>query len=303
NEYNRQASLMTFVGAVARVMRPGHKFDFVPILEGAQGKGKSTFIEILGLQWYNELTGDISDPKQMVEVMQGSWILEIGELSSMARAEVNDLKAFVSRTHDKVRLAWEKRAKEFPRQCIFIGSTNDREYLRDQTGGRRFWPIVCKLVGQIDNPRLRREIMQVWAEALHIFHEMEKQYNGTLPLFLTDQAAEQALVMQESRRVESSEEMLAGKIEAWLDQPVGTDEDFDDLDPNAPKTFRNETSVQQIWEEMLRRDGSVPHTEAMKIGKAMLIVGWHRTEGPVTAREINKKYGKCRVYVRPGTEI
>ncbi|TGV80351.1 hypothetical protein EN801_034165, partial [Mesorhizobium sp. M00.F.Ca.ET.158.01.1.1] len=192
---------------------------------------------------------------------------------------------------------------EFPRQCIFIGSTNDREYLRDQTGGRRFWPIVCKLVGQIDNPRLRREIMQVWAEALHIFHEMEKQYNGTLPLFLTDQAAEQALVMQQSRRVESSEEMLAGKIEAWLDQPVGTDEDFDDLDPNAPKTFRNETSVQQIWEEMLRRDGSVPHTEAMKIGKAMLIVGWHRTEGPVTAREINKKYGKCRVYVRPGTEI
>ncbi|TPN04485.1 VapE domain-containing protein [Mesorhizobium sp. B2-1-2] len=300
NEYNRQAALMTFVGAVARVMRPGHKFDFVPILEGAQGKGKSTFIEILGLQWYNELTGDISDPKQMVEVMQGSWILEIGELSSMARAEVNDLKAFVSRTHDKVRLAWEKRAKEFPRQCIFIGSTNDREYLRDQTGGRRFWPIVCRLEGQIDNPRLRREIMQVWAEALHIFRQMEEQYHGTLPLFLTDQAADQALVMQESRRVESSEEMLAGKIGAWLEQPTGTDEDFDDLDPKTPKTYRNETCVQQIWEEMLRRDGSVPHTESMKIGKAMLIVGWPRTEGSVTAREINKKYGKCRVYVRPG---
>ncbi|MGX7874394.1 VapE domain-containing protein [Mesorhizobium sp. ORM6] len=304
NDYYRQASLMTFVGAVARVYRPGHKFDFVPILEGAQGKGKSTFIEILGLQWYNELTGDISDPKQMVEIMQGSWILEIGELSSMARAEVNDLKAFVSRTEDKVRLAWEKRARDFPRQCIFIGSTNDREYLRDQTGGRRFWPIVCKLDGQIDNPRLRREIMQVWAEALHVYRQMEKQYQGaTLPLYLTDEAAETALVMQESRRVETAEEVLAGKIEAWLDEPTGTDERFDDLDLDAPKSYRDETCIQQIWEDMLGRDGTVPHSESMKIGKAMLLVGWARTEGPIRGRPINKKYGKCRLYLRPGTTL
>ncbi|MER9833386.1 PriCT-2 domain-containing protein [Mesorhizobium sp. M0145] len=301
NDYNRQAALMMLVGAVARVMRPGHKFDFVPILEGVQGKGKSTFIEILALHWYNELTGDISDPKQMVELMQGSWILELGELSSMARAEVNDLKAFVSRKEDKVRLAWEKRAKDFPRQCIFIGSTNDREYLRDMTGGRRFWPIVCNLVGQIDNPRLRREVMQIWAEAVAIYHGMSAKHGSAdLPLHLTDEAAATALVMQESRRVETSEEMLAGKIEAWLTQPIGTDERFDDLDADAPKAYRDETCVQQIWEEMLGRDGSVPHTEAMKIGKAMLIVGWPRTEGPVTSREINKKFGKCRVYQRPG---
>ncbi|MER9680798.1 PriCT-2 domain-containing protein [Mesorhizobium sp. M0184] len=300
NDYNRQAALMMLVGAVARVMRPGHKFDFVPILEGVQGKGKSTFIEILALHWYNELTGDISDPKQMVELMQGSWILELGELSSMARAEVNDLKAFVSRKEDKVRLAWEKRAKDFPRQCIFIGSTNDREYLRDMTGGRRFWPIVCNLVGQIDNPRLRREVMQIWAEAVAIYHGMSAKHGSAdLPLHLTDEAAATALVMQESRRVETSEEMLAGKIEAWLTQPIGTDERFDDLDADAPKAYRDETCVQQIWEEMLGRDGSVPHTEAMKIGKAMLIVGWPRTEGPVTSREINKKFGKCRVYQRP----
>lgn len=302
NDYYRQASLMTFVGAVARVYRPGHKFDFVPILEGAQGKGKSTFIEIIGLQWYNELTGDISDPKQMIEIMQGSWVLEIGELSSMARAEVNDLKAFVSRTEDKARLAWEKRAREFPRQCIFIGSTNDREYLRDQTGGRRFWPIVCKLEGQIDNPRLRREIMQVWAEALHIFRDMEKRYQGaTLPLFLTDKAADMAVVMQESRRIETAEEILAGKIGAWLDQPIGTDERFDDLDIDAPKAYRNETCVQQIWEDMLGRDGTVPHSESIKIGRAMLVVGWPRTDGPVTTAEVNKKFGKCRVYTRPKT--
>lgn len=300
NPYYRQASLMTLVGAIARVYRPGHKFDFVPILEGVQGKGKSTFIEILGLHWYNELTGEISDPKQMIEAMQGSWILEIGELSAMQRSEVNDLKAFVSRTHDKARLAFAKRVQEYPRQCIFIGSTNDREYLRDATGGRRFWPIVCNLEGQIDNPRLRREILQVWAEALHIFRDMEKRYQGApLPLFLTDEAAKTALVMQESRRVESAEDILAGQIAAWLEQPIGTDERFDDLDIDAPKTYRQETCIREIWEAMLGRDGAIPQTENVKIGRAMLQVGWPRSAGVLQGREINKKWGNCRVYTRP----
>ncbi|RWP43525.1 MAG: hypothetical protein EOR04_07640 [Mesorhizobium sp.] len=189
---------------------------------------------------------------------------------------------------------------EYPRQCIFIGSTNDREYLRDQSGGRRFWPIMCKLEGQIDNPRLRREILQVWAEALHIYKRMEAEHGGApLPLYLTADAAKEAAEMQESRRVETSEEMLAGKIMAWLAEPIGTDDRFDDLDPDAPKAYREETCVAQIWEEMMGRDGSVPHTEAGKIGKAMLQVGWRRSPGICSSLEINKKYGKCRVYTRP----
>ncbi|OQM74926.1 VapE domain-containing protein [Manganibacter manganicus] len=300
NNYYRQCALMTLVGAITRIYRPGHKFDFVPILEGAQGKGKSTFIEVLGLNWYNELTGDIRDPKQMIESMQGTWILEIGELSAMHRSEVNDLKAFVTRTHDKGRLAWMKRVREFPRQCIFMGSTNDREYLRDRTGGRRFWPIVCRVDGQIDNLKLREEILQVWAEALHIYRQMEKQYPGKqLPLYLTDEAALIALEMQESRRVETSEDVLSGKIGAWLDTPIGAD--FDDLE-DAPKIYRDETCIQQIWEEMMGRDGSVPHTDTIKIGAAMLALGWPRSKGPVITMDINRKYGKCRVYTRPSEE-
>lgn len=300
NDYYRQCSLMTLVGAVARVYRPGHKFDFVPILEGVQGKGKSTFIEILGLHWYNELMGDVGDPAKMIEAMQGSWILELGELSAMQRSEVNDLKAFVTRTTDKARLAWAKRVGEYPRQCIFIGSTNDREYLRDQTGGRRFWPIVCNVEGQIDNPRLRREILQVWAEALHIYRRMEAEANGApLPLYLTNKAADTAMEMQESRRVETAEDILAGKIGAWLEQPIGTDERFDDLDPEAPKEYRQQTCVQQIWEEMMGRDGAIPHSETVKIGRAMLLLSeWKRTAGTTKAYPLNKKYGKCRVYLR-----
>ena len=302
--YYRQAALMTLVGAVARIYRPGHKFDFVPILEGVQGKGKSTFIRVLGLHWMNELAGDIGDPKQMVEIMLGSWVLEIGELSSMHRAEVNDLKAFVSRTHDKVRLAWEKRAREFPRQCIFIGSTNDREYLKDQTGGRRFWPIVCKLEGDIDNITFEQNVMQIWAEAVQIYKRMSAEHgNRELPLFLTEEAGQQAVAMQESRRVETVEEILGGKIGAWLDRPIGTDSDFDDLDADAPKTYRDVTCVAQIWEEMMGRDGTIPHTEASKIGKALTVAGWQRSVSMCSSYEINKKYGKCRVYFRPGSQV
>lgn len=301
NSYNQQAALLTLVGAVARIFQPGHKFDFVPILEGTQGKGKSTFIEILGLQWYGELTGDVGDPKQMIEVMQGKWILELGELSAMQRSEVNDLKAFVSRTHDKARLAWEKRAKEFGRQCIFIGSTNDREYLRDQTGNRRFWPIVCHLPGDrlIDNRKFAANVMQIWAEAVHIYHQMCKDYAhlDRLPLHMKGEGAIQAIEMQESRRVESVEEALAGEIINWLDTPL--DAEFDDLDPDAKPLMRQETCLTQIWREMMGRDGSIPHSESIKIGKAMQLVKWPRSHNVLNSTQINKKYGPCRVYSRP----
>jgi predicted P-loop ATPase len=213
----------------------------------------------------------------------------------------NDLKAFVSRTHDKARLAWEKRAKEFGRQCIFIGSTNDREYLRDQTGGRRFWPIVCNLPGdkQIDNLKFRANVMQIWAEAVSIYQQMMKDYAHlpALPLYMKHEAAQIALEMQESRRVETPEEELAGVITAWLDTPLGAE--FEDLDDDIPKVYRNETCMSQVWREMMGRDGDIPHTSAIKIGKALQLVGWDRSKGPVSGHELNKKYGKCRIYTRP----
>ena len=105
--------------------------------------------------------------------------------------------------------------------------------------------------------------------------------------------------MQESRRVETSEEMLAGRIEAWLDEPIDPDSRFDDLDITAPKQFRQETCITQIWQEMLGKDGAPATVDAMRIGKAMLQVAWQRTSGPVNSYAINKKYGKCRVYTRP----
>lgn len=299
--YHRKASWMTLLGAVTRVFEPGHKFDFVPILEGVQGKGKSTFIRILGLEWYNELTGEISDPRQMVEVMQGSWVMEIGELSSMHRSEVNELKAFVSRTRDRARPAYAKRAQTYPRQCIFIGSTNDDEYLRDQTGGRRFWPIKCNLPGQIDNRRFETEVRQIWAEVVQAYQEMRRrQPTGELPLYLDDAAAAQeAALIQESRRIETAEDVLAGQIAAWLGRPVDDGTGFDDLDPEAPKVYRETTCTAEIWVEVMGgRVGQMPQNEATKIGRAMHILGWKRSNNVLRSHPVNDKYGPCRVYLK-----
>lgn len=300
NEYHRESARLMCTGAVTRVFEPGHKFDFVVILEGAQGLGKSSFIRTLALHWFNELTGDPGDTKGMVELMQGSWILEMGELASMGRAEVNDMKAFVTRQVDKVRLSYDRRAREYPRQCIFMGSTNEKEYLRDTSGGRRWWPIQCNLKGMIDNHRLAREVLQIWAEAVSHYRTLRQTHPfGELPLSFTDQQAEAyAKMIQESRRVETPEEILSGQIQQWLDTPIG--DEFDDLD-GVKGALRTETCIPQIWHEMMgkRATESIPQAEATRIGRAMaLLDGWKRTENRVQTHPINKRYGKCRVYTR-----
>lgn len=298
--YHRQAGLQTLLGAVVRIYEPGHKFDFVPILEGITGKGKSTFIAILGHGWFSELVGDISDNNKMIEQMQGSWILEIPELQGFSRADMNDLKAFISRQVDKGRLAWERGVKEYPRQCIFIGSTNDEHYLRDITGGRRFWPIVCGIQdGQIDNEKLRREIGQIWAEAVNIYKDMRAcQPKGTLPLFLSDGSAlQEAEAMQEAKRVESPTDLIAARIEQWLNTPIGAEDGFDDLDGDAPQTYRQETCTRQIWHEALGNTAEPKQTDMITIGQAMTKIRWSRTD-KVNSGPIFEQFGRVRTYIR-----
>lgn len=297
--YHRECAELILLGAVARAFEPGHKFDFVPILEGVQGKRKSTFISILGRGWFSELAGDFHNNQGMVEQILGSWIVEIPELQGFSRADTNVLKAWVSRTKDKVRLPYEKRARTFSRQCIFIGSTNDDTYLRDHTGGRRFWPIRTNLEGEIDTDRLLGIVDQLWAEAVARYHAMRKQIKlPDLPLYLTSEAAKQeAKVLQDSRRIETVEDSLAGNISKWLEEPIGTDAGFDDLEPDAPKVYRNFTCSLQVWVEMMGNEvGRMNVGDQTRIGMALA-----RVPGWVKAGHLNtKKYGKQRVYVRFG---
>ena len=297
NAYHREAALLWMLGAVTRAFEPGHKFDFVPILEGFQGKRKSTFVEILSRHWFAELEGDFHDTQAMVEKMQGSWILEIPELQGFSKAEVTTIKGFVSRTFDKVRLAYDKRAGKFKRQCVFIGSTNDHEYLRDATGGRRFWPIACT-VAEIDTDELIRNVDQLWAEAACLYDEWRKaQPHGRLPLYMKNPvAAAYAKEMQESRRQQGADDALAGRIEGWLDAPVGSELGFDDVEGEEP-TFRNEVCLLQIWEEMMERDrNSYSDRDQQMLARSMRkIDGWL----PV-GRQKTTKYGRQRVYQRVG---
>jgi hypothetical protein len=289
------------LGAVTRAFEPGHKFDFVCILEGKQGKGKSTFIKILGRNWFTELHGDFSDRQNMIEKMQGAWILELPELSSFTKTEVDEVKAFISATEDKDRLAYDRRAKAYERQSIFLGSTNNSAYLRDETGNRRFWPILCT-VPQINTDKFALEVDQVWAEIVTIYRTMRAdQPFGTLPLYLQGPALGLAIEMQESRRIESADEILAGKITAWLNDAVKDPSGFDDVDDvddllGGP-ILRDEVSLAELWTECLGRDFSQMATDrrnTTSLGQAMRHVeGWE-----FAGRQRTARFGLQRTYRR-----
>jgi putative DNA primase/helicase len=280
--YTLAIGRLMLLGAVTRVFEPGHKFDFVVILEGLQGKRKSTFISVLARDWFVELEGDLHDRKQLVEKMQGAWILEIPELSGFGKAEIQHIKAVCSAAKDKTRLAWGRRAGDFKRQCIFIGSTNDAEYLRDPTGGRRFWPVVCE-VGEIDTDKLRGEIDQIWAETYAAYLAMRiEQPKGTLPLYLSDAEAQaEALVLQESRRIESAEDAYSGVIGDWLDRPVEIPDERDDLGVASKTVKRFETCLMEIWCECLGRPrDQYSEGPARMLGKAMRLLKNWEAVGP-----------------------
>jgi hypothetical protein len=155
------------IAAVRRAKKPGCKFDYIVVMDiSEQGKKKSTAIEVLaGSENFSDMGILDANEKTQMELIQGVWLYEIGELSGMGRADVNRVKMFASRKVDRARPAYGKVRVDRPRRCIFIGSTNDDEYLKDTTGNRRIWPITP---GDIDVEALTRDRNQLWAEAVTI---------------------------------------------------------------------------------------------------------------------------------------
>jgi len=160
-EYSRAVGSRWLVSAVARVLRPGAKADCCLILEGAQGIRKSTALRTLAGEYFTDELADLGSKDAAMQT-RGVWIIELSELDSLSHSEVARIKAFMSRTTDRFRPPYGMRLVESPRQCVFAGTVNHSTYLRDETGGRRFWPVAC---GRIDVDGLARDRDQLWAEA------------------------------------------------------------------------------------------------------------------------------------------
>ncbi|EPY07441.1 virulence-associated E family protein [Paenibacillus alvei TS-15] len=165
--YTRAVTRKSFTAAVARAMLPGIKYDTMPVLTGAQGLGKTTLIQKMGKDWFNNSIESF-EGKEAAEMLQGVWIVEVGEMGAYSRSDVKTIKGFLSRTEDSYRAAYARKTEKHPRRCVFFGTSNDDQYLRDPTGGRRFWPIDCGVIRPTKQVfvHLDDEVNQLWAEAV-----------------------------------------------------------------------------------------------------------------------------------------
>jgi predicted P-loop ATPase len=168
-QYTMLVARMFLIGMVARIYRPGCHMRAMPIFEGAQFRGKSTAVSILGGQWYGDTPIDLNS-KDAYQLIQGKWLYEIAELDAFNRAESTRIKAFISSREDRFRAPYDRAPKDWPRNTLFFGTTNQDEYFKDQTGNSRYWPLRAEEVDHIDLDGLVRTRDQLFAEAVKCFH-------------------------------------------------------------------------------------------------------------------------------------
>ena len=304
NIYTRAVIKTHLVAAVARVMRPGCKYDTMLTLTGPQGIGKSTFIRYLAKDWFNDSLDTVKG-KEAYEQLQGSWLIEIGELTATKKADIEATKLFLSKTEDIYRVAYGRRTSRFPRQCIFWGTSNDSEFLRDKTGERRYWPVDCGVlpVRKSIFDDLKGEVDQIWAEAVELYKSGHK-------LHLEGEEAKEAVRQQ---KLHAEESPKAGLIEEYLerDYPINWDEmDLferrnyldnlgDDFDSKASTHTmkKDKTCVMEIWCELFKGD---PKALTPLISREINDIlrgmeGWERSKNPLRFGSI---YGRQRGYVR-----
>lgn len=212
--YTRAVARTSLTAAVARAMIPGIKYDYMPVLAGPQGLGKSTLLRLLAPKWFNDSLTTF-DGKDAYETIQGSWIMELAELVGMSKADDNKIKQFLSKQEDIFREPYGRRTGRYPRRCVFFGTTNEEEFLRDHTGNRRFWPVECGVQQPTKSvfTELAANVPQIWAEALTLWHNGEK-------LYLLPEVEAYAKQAQEEHSEHSAKE---GVIRDFLDREIPED--------------------------------------------------------------------------------
>lgn len=298
NIYVRDVTRKSFCAAIDKALQPGGKYDTMPILVGNQGIGKSTLLRLMGRDWFNDSL-NCFEGKEASEMIQGSWLVELGELNAMNKSEVNQVKQFLSKTDDIFREPYGRRTGRYPRRCVFFGTTNDYEFLRDPTGSRRFWVVDCgitkptkRVFGDLEN-----EVLQIWAEALVYWRNRE-------PLYLEKpESAELALQAQEEHAVHSVKE---GIIKEFLEKEIPVDWEKRDLSFRRSYwagTFqgqevdtkpRDRVCALEIWCEALNGSiNSIRRQDAMEINAILAkIDGWERSKNGIrTGRDYGLQKG------------
>lgn len=218
--YTRAVIRKSLCAAVARAVIGGVKYDYMPIFTGPQGIGKSTFLATLGRDWFSDSLTTF-EGKEAAELIQGTWLNEIGELTAMTKQETSAVKQFLSKTHDIYRAAYGRQTNKYPRRCVFFGTSNDNEFLKDTTGNRRFWPVDVGLHEPKKSiwEELPKEVDQIWAEAYCYWMLGE-------PLYLSKEVEALAEEQQESHRESHAKE---GIIREFLAKKIPSEWDSYDL--------------------------------------------------------------------------
>lgn len=294
--YTRAVTRKAFTAAVARVMTPGCKYDTMLVLVGGQGRHKSTLLARMGGEWFSDSLRTFGD-KDAMETIQGTWIDEVAEMQAMAKAEVDAVKMFLSKTNDYYRAAYGRYTADRPRQCVFFGTTNSKECLTDTTGSRRFWVVDIDQQGRCKNVfrDMAGERDQIWAEAVAYWRIGE-------PLYLPPELEREARKIQEEHRARHPWEgiiadYLAQEVPAdWMKMDTAQREAFrcGGLHYEGALEPRRRICAAEIWCEALsRQKGNMTKRDTREINSLLeSIESW---EG-VGVRDAGKPYGKQRCF-------
>ena len=307
DEYTRAVTRKWMCAGVARIYTPGRKVDQMLMLVGKQGLGKSRLARCLAKdKWFTDSLGS-TDGKDAYDGLRGMWVVEFAEMAAAKKSEVESVKNFITKQADTYRPAYGRHVKTFPRQCIFYGTTNDFEFLKDRTGNRRFWPIEIKGFDDGQLKGLEAEVDQLWAEAKYRY-----QHGETLWL---DTAELKAAAREQQERFTEQDE-LVGLIEDYLDTPLPAN--WDDLPKETRRDYiqggtaslaegvkpRDVVCIAEIKYELLKEDVGAMckgnNLESRRLANIMnYMPGWGRTGRPIRFKE----YGVQKAYVRAGKDV
>lgn len=295
--YTRQVMRKVLAGAVNRVFRPACKFDYVLVLvDPSQGSAKSTFFNTLGRSWFSDTFMTVHG-KEALEQIQGAWIIEIAELAGLRKAEVEAVKHFITKQQDQFRPAYARTTETFKRQCIFVGTTNNSDFLRDPSGNRRFLPVDVKRdkVKKSVFEDLEDEVGQIWAEAMQMVKAGEL-------LYLSDEV--EALARHEQALHSETDERY-GIITKYLDTLLP--DNWEDLDLYERKAYlgsegqtgknsRRFVCVAEIWCECMgKTKEEISRYNTKELNDILRVLpDWT----PHLSTKNFKTYGKQRYYER-----